>query len=97
MDYVIINDRKENMPSISLFYGILISMQFDDHNPPHFHAKYQDYKAVFSLEGDLLRGKMPQKQCNLIKAWCEIHVEDLRENWNLAQTSEDLFKIEPLR
>ena len=33
------------MPEISRFYGIIIRMYFQDHNPPHYHAEYQGFKA----------------------------------------------------
>lgn len=39
------------MPVLSMFYGIIIRMYFDDHNPPHFHAEYQGYKAQFDMDG----------------------------------------------
>lgn len=37
------------MPEISLFYGIRVTMYYDDHNPPHFHAEYNDKKAVIEI------------------------------------------------
>ena len=37
------------MPEISSFYGIIISMFFSDHNPPHFHVKYQGYEATIDI------------------------------------------------
>lgn len=85
------------MPNICLFYGILISMRYSDHNPPHFHATYQGYKAMFDFNGNLLEGDMPEKQHKLISAWCELHRDDLNVNWELAANHEALFKIEPLR
>ena len=56
------------MPQISEFFGISIYMYYEDHNPPHFHAQYQDYKATFNLEGDLLEGEMPKRQVKFIPA-----------------------------
>ena len=85
------------MPTLSMFYGIVTRMYFDDHNPPHFHALYQDSKASFDFEGNLLEGSMPQKQQKLIAAWATIHKDDLEANWQLASEEEALFKIEPLR
>ena len=47
------------MPTISMFYGILIRMYYNDHKPPHFHAFYGEYKAIFNFEGELIDGDMP--------------------------------------
>ena len=84
------------MPIISMFYGILVRMYYDDHNPPHFHAFYTDYKATFSFDGKLLDGNMPTKQVKLIVAWSVIHKEELIANWELAKNGETLFMITPL-
>ena len=84
------------MPTISMFYGILIKMYYDDHNPPHFHAFYNNYTAIFDFEGELLNGNMPIKQCKLISAWAIIHKEELLANWKLSENSESLFSINPL-
>ena len=85
------------MPTLSMFFGIIIKMFVDDHNPPHFHAHYQDSIAVFDLEGNLLEGELPAKQAKLVTAWALIHHEELVANWELAQNRESLFRIEPLR
>lgn len=84
------------MPTISMFYGILIRMYYEDHNPLHFHAFYGNYKARFNLNGELLEGSMPSKQTKLIAAWSLIHKEELLANWELAKNSETLFNITPL-
>lgn len=85
------------MPTISMFYGILIRMYGDDHNPPHIHVYYGDDAACFTLDGELLEGSIPRKQLRLVIAWIEIHKEELAANWKLALEGEPLFKIEPLR
>ena len=84
------------MPNISFFYGIVISMYFDDHNPPHFHAKYQNYDAVISFDGELIKGKLPEKQLKMVQVWADIHKEDLLTNWELLKDGY-AEKIEPLR
>ena len=84
------------MPTISMFYGILIRMYYEDHNPPHFHAFYGNYKARFNLDGELVEGSMPSKQIKLITAWSMIHKDELLANWELAKNSETLFNITPL-
>lgn len=85
------------MPTISMFFGIIIRMYYDDHNPPHFHTEYGDFKASFDLDGNVLNGKLPRKQLKLVQAWTIIHQEDLEANWKLAINGEKLFKIDPLR
>lgn len=85
------------MPTLSMFFGIIIRMFADDHNPPHFHASYQGINATFDFNGTLLEGDMPAKQQKLIAAWAEIHREELNANWELAMNKESLFKISPLR
>lgn len=85
------------MPTISMFYGILIRMYYDDHNPPHIHAIYNNETACFTLDGELLDGGIPKKQRKLVEAWIEIHHDELEANWRLAQEGEPFFKIEPLK
>ena len=85
------------MPRLSMFFGIVIYMYADDHNPPHFHAFYQNYEAQFDLDGELIAGSMPRRQCRLIAAWVELHYDELLANWNLAQSDQPLYKIDPLR
>ena len=86
------------MPSISMFFGIIIRMYNNgEHNPPHFHASYQGYEASFTLEGDLWEGEMPKRQQKLIAAWAELHHDELAANWELAIHEQPLYKIDPLR
>ena len=86
------------MPTISMFYGIVIRMYNNgEHNPPHFHAYYQGKEALFDFDGDLSDGEMPLRQRKLITAWAEIHRDELLANWELAMNEEPLYKIEPLR
>lgn len=85
------------MPTISMFFGIIIRMYFDDHNPPHFHAFYQEYRAVFSLDGQMISGDMPEKQSKIIEVWAILHKDELDADWQLAKDQQELYKIEPLR
>ena len=93
--------RETSMLTISMFYGIVISLYyFDDerHKLPHIHAKYQDQTASFSiLDGNLLVGTFPSTKTRLVQAWIEIHREDLMADWELAVSGQPPFKIEPLR
>lgn len=64
------------MPVISSFFGIIIRMNFREHNPPHLHAEYQGNNAVFNFDGEITEGTMPNKQKKLIVAWIEIHKDE---------------------
>ena len=84
------------MPEISRFYGILIKMYFNEHNPPHFHAEYQDYKITISIKEGIVEGQMPKRALKLIFEWFEIHKEELLENWNSIEKTGVFSKIKPL-
>ena len=88
------------MRAISLFYGIIIRMYWNElakHKTPHFHASYREYSAEFAFDGEVLSGKLPNKQTTLVKAWAALHEDDLKANWQLALDGEELYRIEPLR
>ena len=88
------------MPTIAMFYGIIIRMYTGkrEHNPPHFHAYYEDYRAIFGIESCmLLEGDFPSKQRKLVEAWDELHSEELTADWRLATDGEKPFNIEPLK
>jgi len=88
------------MPTISMFYGILIRMFFLDiekHKTPHIHAEYQGQVAVYSIpDGTVLAGAIPTKKHKLVVAWIEIHQEDLLANWGLAVNGKNPFPIRGL-
>lgn len=84
------------MPTISMFYGILIRMYYDAHNPPHFHAYYNNNEAIFTFDGKVIRGDFPNNKLKLVEAWSIIHREELEANWLLCKNNEKLFSIQPL-
>ena len=89
------------MPTISMFYGILILMYYYDnkkHSKPHIHAEFGEHQATISIEdGELLGGNLPKAKMRLVQAWIEIHREDLLANWRLAVAGEPVFRIDPLK
>ena len=85
------------MPQISSFFGIVIMMFANDHNPPHFHARYQGNKGEFTFDGEMINGNLPKKQVKFIQVWAAIHKEDLETCWELLQDEGQFFSIEPLR
>lgn len=89
------------MPTISMFYGILVLMFFRDnrrHHLPHIHVRYQGSEAALAIEdGSVLDGSFPPKQLKLVQAWIEIHKDELMVDWELAVNGEEPFRIAPLQ
>lgn len=89
------------MPTISMFYGILIALFFRDdvqHRKPHIHARYQSYKAAIALDdGSVLAGDLPPRQLRMVQVWIDIHREELLADWELAINGEEPYKIAPLQ
>ena len=86
------------MPTISMFRGIKVYMNWNDHQPPHFHVKYGSDEALVSIhELELLEGSLPSKQLKMVLGWAAFHQTELLENWELARNKQELFEIEPMR
>jgi hypothetical protein len=82
------------MPTISFFYGIAIQMFFNDHNPPHFHARYGNAKAIVSIaDGSIISGELPPVATRLVRDWALARRAELEENWARARTHEPLEKV----
>lgn len=85
------------MPEICRFYGIIIQMFFNDHNPPHFHVVYGDLRAIININDEIVEGFMPKRALKLVFEWMDLHKPELLENWKLTQNGELPKKIEPLK
>lgn len=88
------------MPTISMFYGIIVRMYFapGEHPPPHIHVYYAEYRAtVNSRTCELIEGNLPRKQLKLVLAWTELHQDELMANWDLVMNGEEPFRIQPLQ
>ena len=89
------------MPTISMFYGILVLMYFRDnrrHHLPHIHVRYQEEEAAISIvDGAIFDGSLPPKQLKMVQAWIEIHKDELLVDWELAVNGDEPFKIAPLQ
>ena len=86
------------MPEICRFYGIIIAMYYNEHNPPHFHAIYGEYKAEIDIQTlQVLIGEMPKRAKALILEWADEHRTELMEEWELARQRQTLKQIEPLK
>ena len=85
------------MPEVSRFYGMVISFNWRDHPPRHFHVRYAEWHATIRLDRlELASGTLPQRALALVLEWAAIHREELEENWRRARTQEPLQPIEPL-
>ena len=85
------------MPIISAFYGIVIRMFYQEHDPPHFHAEHQDNQAAFGFAGDVVAGVIPSARARrLIQQWASLHRGELEANWERLKAGHPLERIEPL-
>ena len=85
------------MPEISLFLGIIIFMNFNEYNPPHFHVRYNEFLASIDIKTlGLIDGKLPAKVHALVVEWAEVYQSELLNNWDSMQKSGQFNKIKPL-
>lgn len=84
------------MPEICRFLGIIIYMLYNEHNPPHFHAKYGKFKISVDINSGVITGTFPRRALSAVIDWYAIHKEELLNDWKLAETQKPLKKIEPL-
>ena len=74
------------MPEVSRFYGIVIGMYNEDHNPPHFHVRYNDYRAVIDIQTGDVEGRLPRRVLNMVYEWLDLHKDELMANWERSET-----------
>lgn len=86
------------MPRISSFYGIVISMYWNEggHQVPHFHAGHGEQQASVAFDGTILEGALPARSTRLVREWALLHQAELAHNWDLARGRQPLDRIEPL-
>jgi len=89
--------KERLMPEICRFYGIVIAMFFDEHNPPHFHARYGGQKVVIDIRSlSVLDGKFSSRALGMVIEWASQHQAELLENWDRACNEQVLHRIAPL-
>jgi len=87
------NAWRDEMPEICRFLGIVISMYFDEHDPPHFHVVYNEYRASVSIQTlNILNGSLPARVRGLVMEWAELHREELMTMWE----NQEFHKLPPL-
>lgn len=85
------------MPEISRFFGIVIKMFFDDHNPPHFHAEYGNDLALIDIRSlSAFSGRLSPRVMGLVIEWATLHQQELLADWERARSQQELQKIPPL-
>lgn len=85
------------MPEISRFFGLVITMYFNDHGPPHFHVRYERYRAKVAIaDGHLIEGALPARLLGLVTEWTHIHHAELDGNWTSLATEGTFARIAPL-
>lgn len=86
------------MPTISNSFGVTVTMYFDDHAPPHFHARAAGRNAKIRIDTlEMMGSDLPRRELRLVLAWAEMHVAELDANWRRAREGAKLEAIEPLR
>ena len=71
-------------------------MNFRDHNPPHFHVRYQEQEAIIEIHSGIVIGTMARRALQLVFEWAALHEKELMENWERAQKNRPLLPIPPL-
>jgi hypothetical protein len=85
------------MPRIAEFFGIVVSMFYKDHAPPHFHAAYNEYEATITIDPiRILEGSLPRRVQSMVFEWAALNQAELREEWDLACKRKPLKKLPPL-
>ena len=85
------------MPELSRFFGIVVRMYYDDHEPPHIHVEYTGDKAVIDFAGNIVQGSLKSRTAlHLVREWINLHLAELETDWNLAKNGREIRKIAPL-
>jgi hypothetical protein len=85
------------MREISRFLGLVVAMFYNDHAPPHFHARYGEHKATVGIAPPVLvEGSLPPRVPGLVVEWATLHQAELLADWERARTRQALLAIAPL-
>lgn len=84
------------MPEVSRFYGIIILMFADDHNPPHIHVRYGDRRASITIKNGLVTGQLARKELVKVYQWIDLHYDEILDNWNRLKNGLEPLPINPL-
>lgn len=85
------------MPVVSTFFGIIVRMYYNDHNPPHIHVEFENRKAVVDFQGNVLKGALESRTAlKLVREWVDFHAGELVDDWKAARDGREIKRIEPL-
>ena len=88
------------MPEACRFYGIVISIyynDYNDHGPPHFHARYGSDQAMIAMDNlTVLQGRLPPRAHGLVIEWAASRNHELRAAWAAARRMDPMGRIAPL-
>lgn len=84
------------MPEIARFLGIIVTMYYRDHDPPHFHARYGEYSITVQILDRVVEGRFPSRALRHVLEWADLHEQELLEDWELARSRNPLKRIPPL-
>lgn len=85
------------MPVVSVFFGIVVRMYYDDHNPPHIHVEYHDGRSVLDFQDNVLKGGLGSRTAlRLVREWIDLHSSELADDWDAAREGRPIKKIDPL-
>ena len=85
------------MPEVSRFFGIVIRIHYNDHQPAHFHAVYGEHEALIEIQTlDVYRGELPRRALALVLEWAAVRRNELRHDWDLARSGRPPEPIQPL-
>jgi uncharacterized protein DUF4160 len=85
------------VPEVCRFLGIVISLNYNDHPPPHFHVRYAEQRATVTIESlTVLEGHLSPRVLGLVVEWASAHQMELMEDWDLARQQQPLNRIAPL-
>lgn len=90
------------MPELARFFGIVVSVFYGDHNPPHIHVSHGDrrrteWAAQVTLDGRVLEGYVPPRELKLVRKWLRLRRDELRKACDLARQDVEPGKISPLK
>lgn len=89
--------RADDVPEISRFNGIVITMYFEEHGRPHFHARLGEFRISVEIDGLFVRGVFPETALRQVLDWADLRRAELNENWRRARLGQPVLPIEPLR
>jgi hypothetical protein len=82
------------VPTVASFNGVIIILYFNDHAPPHFHARHGDHEAAITITpAGVLAGKLPAAATKDVLAWATRHTAELMANWQRCQAHQPVHPI----